>query len=228
MVSGMKMKIGGPRHQAFEAGEKKYIGSPCRTCGQTLRCVANGSCANCALAATNQLRTRKQAEYNTKRLEWYYANKERSRATTKVWLARNTDRVRETRKDWVVNNLEHHRRVCKEWREANRAKKTVIQNNRRARLLSAPGTFTLQDVQAILIAQNFHCAYCAETENLQIDHVVPISRGGSNWPWNLQWLCAAHNTSKNTKTDAEYRKIAGLPVVEAHLSLLMWRAVLVA
>jgi len=41
-------------------------------------------------------------------------------------------------------------------------------------------------------------------DNFHIDHVIPVSRGGSNEYGNLQVLCAFCNLSKHTKI-ADYR-----------------------
>jgi len=227
MTSNKIMKVGGPRHIALMAGEKKYTGTPCRNCGSSIRAVVNGGCCDCAIRRTKSMKVRNKDKYNAESRAWYYANKERSQTTTKNWVAANSDRVREMGIKWRCENSEQYKHVAREWRIANRDRKTAIENNRRARKLSAPGRFTVEQVAGILAAQDFHCSYCDATENLQIDHVVPLCRGGSNWPWNLQWLCAHHNASKNDKTDIEYREIAGLPYVEEHLSLLLWKAVFV-
>ena len=37
---------------------------------------------------------------------------------------------------------------------------------------------------------------CSITENLTIDHIVALSRGGSDELDNLQFLCRSHNSSK--------------------------------
>lgn len=37
-----------------------------------------------------------------------------------------------------------------------------------------------------------------------IDHKTPLSRGGSNWPGNIQLLCLPCNDSKGTKTMDEW------------------------
>jgi 5-methylcytosine-specific restriction endonuclease McrA len=41
--------------------------------------------------------------------------------------------------------------------------------------------------------------------------MTPLSRRGSDWPWNIQLLCAFHNSSKGELTDGEYREREGLP-----------------
>lgn len=37
-----------------------------------------------------------------------------------------------------------------------------------------------------------------------VDHIRPLSRGGSNWPDNLACACASCNRSKNDKTLDEW------------------------
>ncbi len=44
--------------------------------------------------------------------------------------------------------------------------------------------------------QGEHCANCASTENLAIDHIVPIAKGGLSQYENLQLLCATCNRIK--------------------------------
>ncbi|CAH2034268.1 unnamed protein product [Thlaspi arvense] len=61
----------------------------------------------------------------------------------------------------------------------------------------------------ILLRDDYTCQYCSARENLTIDHVIPISRGG-NWTWqNLVAACSRCNSKKGQKT-----------VEEAHMKLL--------
>ena len=40
------------------------------------------------------------------------------------------------------------------------------------------------------------CRKCGSKDNLQFDHVKPVSRGGKNTVKNLQLLCGPHNREK--------------------------------
>lgn len=74
----------------------------------------------------------------------------------------------------------------------------------RATKRGADGYYTPADIESIAHSQGGLCAYCdAPWEH--VDHMIPLVRGGTNWPDNLQLLCAHHNTSKGAWTDAEYR-----------------------
>ena len=57
--------------------------------------------------------------------------------------------------------------------------------------------------------QQARCQYCAwryTMEELEIDHMVPVDRGGSNEESNLQLLCRSCNKRKGIHTDAEHRR----------------------
>ena len=41
-----------------------------------------------------------------------------------------------------------------------------------------------------------HCVQCGRDEELEYDHIIPVSKGGSNTEKNIQLLCAACNRSK--------------------------------
>lgn len=43
---------------------------------------------------------------------------------------------------------------------------------------------------------NGRCAICGSQENLEYDHIIPVSKGGSNTERNIQLLCEKHNRSK--------------------------------
>jgi len=60
--------------------------------------------------------------------------------------------------------------------------------------------------QEIFRRDNYTCQYCGtKSENLHCDHVIPLSRGGTNDPANLVTACARCNLSKSSKTLEEWR-----------------------
>jgi len=64
-------------------------------------------------------------------------------------------------------------------------------NSQRNRLLLA----------MISVGHKYVCAFegCTTTENLNIDHIEPLSLGGSDEIKNLQFLCRKHNRAKGAK-----------------------------
>lgn len=42
----------------------------------------------------------------------------------------------------------------------------------------------------------FVCSWCGETDDLTIDHIIPVSKGGSDDPNNLRVLCRSCNCAK--------------------------------
>lgn len=47
---------------------------------------------------------------------------------------------------------------------------------------------------------------CQEQANLQIDHIVPLSKGGTDDLKNLQLLCHSHNATKSDKLNENWNK----------------------
>lgn len=85
----------------------------------------------------------------------------------------------------------------------NPAMCTAIQEMRRTAKNS--GTFTFQEWQSLCDKYSWKCLACGENRKLTIDHVIPLSRGGSNLIDNIQPLCQSCNSKKNTNT-IDYRR----------------------
>jgi hypothetical protein len=79
------------------------------------------------------------------------------------------------------------------------------------------GTLAGTELREYLLAKwNHACAYCGETGvPLNLDHIVPRARGGSNRVSNLACACIPCNESKGARPVEEF--LAGLPAVLARV-----------
>ena len=51
----------------------------------------------------------------------------------------------------------------------------------------------------ILEKYKFTCVFCKSKDNLSIDHIIPVSKGGSDDKSNLQVLCRSCNSIKGNR-----------------------------
>lgn len=109
-------------------------------------------------------------------------------------LSLRPDAIRQRR--WRMNNPERNRLRC-----------LIDQNNKRARSFGASGRITVDQWLAVLAEFGELCLRCGSSEDLQIDHIKPLSKGGSNTVRNIQPLCKFCNKLKNSQT-IDYRKQA--------------------
>lgn len=87
-------------------------------------------------------------------------------------------------------------------------------NRRRARVLGNDSRFvSARDVDRLLSRP---CAYCECCKSEEIDHVVPIARGGRDAIGNLVGACSFCNRSKNDKLLVEWRQSFRKGVVSTH------------
>lgn len=55
------------------------------------------------------------------------------------------------------------------------------------------------DVRQQVINRDNSCSICGETENLQVHHIIPLARGGTNIGMNLVTLCTGCHGKKHGK-----------------------------
>lgn len=67
------------------------------------------------------------------------------------------------------------------------------------RAASNVGHYTEAEWLAIVERQKGRCACCHGISNLHVDHIVPVSLGGSNLILNIQGLCKSCNSRKGAR-----------------------------
>lgn len=78
---------------------------------------------------------------------------------------------------------------------------------------------TITKRKRLVIERDGKCAQCGSTENLTIDHIVPLVKGGTNAPLNLQTLCKKCNFKKADRFDWHlWERIVMALHIEEHIS----------
>jgi 5-methylcytosine-specific restriction endonuclease McrA len=142
----------------------------------------------------NPERAREQATETSRRFreanpdyhrEWYQANAEKERA-----------RLRDSMRKWRAAHPEDERVRRRRYREANIdvVRKRERENTHRRRALKGSSSPELVEFMARLVT--LPCTYCDATENITVDHIIPLSRGGEHETANLAAACYPCNSSK--------------------------------
>lgn len=100
---------------------------------------------------------------------------------------------------------------AKEWRAANPEKNFANKVAYRARKLRAEGNASGHEIIELLRKQGQKCVECKVRLNREknLDHITPLSKGGSNHIWNLQWLCPKCNRKKKAKLPLDWARENG-------------------
>lgn len=176
-------------HKWYEANAEKKI-------GQT----------RAYYAANKERALAKQREYSVK-------NKARIAARRREYATRNAERISEHRRQFRMQHKELLSERNRVYRAANKERLAVTARARlhirRARIFQADGEYTGADIQAQYERQKGRCYYaaCGHSklgDKYHVDHVVPLARGGTNWPDNIVLACPACNLSKHNRLPHEW------------------------
>lgn len=143
--------------------------------------------------------------YRTKATRWRAADPERSRAAARASYQRNKvsrKALRDARPDVL-------RKQREAWRKANLDKDAAKSRRRHARKRGAAGSHTLEQFRCLCEIGGWKCAYCScelTAKTVTEDHVMPISRGGSDFIENIVPACVSCNSRKKAMTAVEYRE----------------------
>lgn len=79
--------------------------------------------------------------------------------------------------------------------------------------------------ERVYARDNYRCRNCGATDDLSIDHIKPLSKGGANRFSNMQTLCKACNLAKADKPGSlapKRRRAPKPPARESRRSRLEW------
>lgn len=110
----------------------------------------------------------------------------------KKWRAEKEDKTK------LLARGERHRKN-------NLEKYALKEQIRRAKKRANGGQFNTKDWLRLYRRFRGLCAYCVANHATTIDHVIPVSKGGSGFIGNILPCCGPCNSSKQDKTLYEWR-----------------------
>ena len=186
------------REAARAEGLMRYFtAEPCVHGHLSKRHVTNGRCMTC-LYLMRKPRT------------------DKARETLRIWCAKDRSANPEKRRAYKREYYHRNKARVQAQNEASRKKnpepRRCTTRNYKARKRQAEGMHTAADVAAILKAQRGMCAYCRKKvgNKFDIDHIKPLSDGGTNHRANLQITCGTCNRSKGAADPISFAQRFGL------------------
>jgi hypothetical protein len=171
------------RKDALAIGRVRYFtGKPCKYGHVAERWCCDRQCADC-------------------KQKWRAENADKSIAQSRRWRAENIQRAREKNNKWYANNTDRARAYGKKWNAENPDKPRLYVNRRRALKLKAVGSHTAEQILDLFEKQKGMCinCRCSIKHGYQSDHIIALSKGGSNDIGNIQLLCRPCNGKKYNK-----------------------------
>lgn len=159
----------------------------------------NKSCSKCGLHKTGSHVSYCKDCYNEYKRKRYMENRGDEIRRVMDYNKRNYEKFKETLSNYRTKT--EWKETRRNWERLNSDKVKQYDRTKRAKRNNAEGHHTHEDVFKILKNQNYRCAEpsCGvdiSNGNYHVDHIMPLSRGGSNWASNLQCLCPPCNNRK--------------------------------
>lgn len=151
-------------------------------------------------------------ERNASSRKYYADNVEEQTAWQRQYYAEHSEELRMWARAYYREHQEHYLDYAAQYRQSHREQMRTWARNRLAREKDADGTHTSEDIEAQYARQRGKCFWRSVNEDCtvslkdgyHVDHVVPLSKGGSNGPENLVLACPTCNLQKHAKHPMEW------------------------
>lgn len=158
--------------------------------------------------------------------KWRAANREKSRESARNTYYQDIEKTRAQRREQARQYSEQRKIYATKRRAEDYEKVISIERASRERNKekNRPAKNARQQIRNRIVQGSIYviskkdlrrlygqpCSACGTMENLSIDHIIPISRGGSHSVGNMMTLCRPCNASKHARTIMEWRRAKNL------------------
>ncbi len=171
----------------------------CQECETTEKpYAANGLCCNCYYRKQYRENPKIRQAHNLRSHNWRKENHEKQLACQRKWAQENRERVNALARQCYHRHKEMRQARSRKYRQEN--PEIGAAGARRYYARMAQVTVCPIDDEAIFELYNHTCIYCGTTQDLTLDHIVPISKGGAHRETNLVVACRSCNASKKAKS----------------------------
>lgn len=125
------------------------------------------------------------------------------------YMRKNSEKIREWYKQHRKAHPEYYKIYRKRWRETHLERCNLLIRRYRARKKGAEGFHTLEEWELLKKQYSYKCPVCGKREpeiKLEEDHIIPLSKGGSDYIKNIQPLCRSCNSIKGVQIELQISK----------------------
>lgn len=155
------------------------------------------------------LNSKRRASYTKKRI---LVGGKKQCSKCGQWFPADTDHFSRNKMGWL--GLQPDCKTCaskrtRQWAQTPTGKlsRQISRNNYYSRLRNAVGSVSPQEIDNLFHEQGGVCFYCHKNltdQPFQVDHYIPISKGGTNTIDNIRIACRRCNLSKRDKLPSEW------------------------
>ena len=168
-------------------------------------------CKRCKTKYNKQYREEHKEVLAEKRKEYYEENKEVLAEKRKEYYEEHKEEILIVNKQYREEHKEEMAEYKKQWNKKNQYRRFNSHNKRRQLEENQGRDITKEQWYEMMCWFDWCCAYSGKyiggdntDKKRTTDHIIPISKGGLNEPWNCIPCFANYNYSKNTRNMLEW------------------------
>lgn len=231
-----KLKEWTKEYKSKHKDKMTYLGKLCQyghefeNTGKSLRYYVKWQCVECKKISDKRYREQNEEKVKQRKKDYYEENKEVIAQKQKEYVTLNQEKIKERskiyqqryREKYPERNKERQKRYREKHKEKidiknkEYRKRTQPQHNENTRRYRAKkrnrslDNISFDDIQARINQFNGKCAYCNKTlegkRQSQIDHFIPLNKGGWHCLSNIVPACISCNSGKCDYDPVEWYK----------------------
>jgi 5-methylcytosine-specific restriction endonuclease McrA len=136
---------------------------------------------------------------------WNKSHPEIMAKISREWIKKNPEKARQLCSNYYKKNPKRRKLQWKKYRQKNVEKRRIYIRDyfkknpsaqHRYKVKNSIGSFSPAEWKELKKKFNYRCAICGKKKKLTVDHIIPLSKKGSNFISNIQPLCINCNCSK--------------------------------